>query len=136
MQTVLSHCRLLSSFAALIAITTLASNAAADPSSVTPEQGYELGEMQHPRAMAMAGAQQAFGASTTAIYLNPANLALYKMYHLEAVATFSPEARRQSYGGAIADSSYSPKSCSSGDLIAESRKARNTFRNKKPKIEN
>lgn len=94
-----------SSLLLALAGLVFASEASADPSSTTPEQGYELGEMQHPRAMAMAGAQQALGGSTTAIYLNPANLALYRMYHLEALATFSPEARRQSYGGAIADSS-------------------------------
>ena len=79
----------------------------ADPSSTTIEQGYELGEVQHPRSIAMGGAQQAWGGSTTALFVNPANLTLYRVYHLEAIATFGPEARRQSYGGAIADSSTS-----------------------------
>ena len=91
---------------ALLVIAT-ASVAHADPSTTTIEQGYELGEIQHPRSMAMAGAQQAWGGSTTALFLNPANLPLYRVYHLEAIATFSPESRRQSYGGAIADSSTS-----------------------------
>lgn len=81
--------------------------AQADPSTTTIEQGYELGETQHPRSIAMGGAQQAWGGSTSALFLNPANLPLYRVYHLEAIATFSPEARRQSYGGAIADSSTS-----------------------------
>jgi hypothetical protein len=94
-------------FVAFAIATTLSSVAFASPSTTTIEQGYELGEIQHPRAVAMAGANQAFGGSTTAIFVNPANLALYRVYHLEGLAAFSPEARRQSYGGAIADSSTS-----------------------------
>ncbi len=86
----------------------LASNTAhADPSSTSIEQGYELGEIQHPRSLAMAGAQQVWGGSTTAVFVNPANLPLYRVYHIEALAAFSPEARRQSYGGAVVDSSTS-----------------------------
>lgn len=81
--------------------------AAASPASTTPEQGYDLGEIEHPRSVAMAGANEALGGSTTAIFVNPANLVLYRVYHLEALAAFMPEARRQSYGGAIADSSTS-----------------------------
>src|SRR5690606_9292441 len=85
----------------------LSREAHADPSSTTVEQGYELGEIQHPRTIAMAGAQQAWGGSTNAIFQNPANLSLFRVYHLEAIGAFGPEARRQSYGGAIADSSTS-----------------------------
>lgn len=81
--------------------------ASADPSSTSIEQGYELGEIQHPRALGMMGAHQAFGGSTTAVYANPANLPLYRVYHLEGIAALSPEARRQSYGGAVVDSSTS-----------------------------
>lgn len=81
--------------------------AGADPSSTSIEQGYELGEIQHPRHIAMAGAIQAWGGSTTALFANPANLPLYRIYHIEALGAFSPEAARQSYGGAIADSSTS-----------------------------
>jgi hypothetical protein len=79
----------------------------AAPSSTSIEQGYELGEIQHPRSIAMGGAQQVWGGSTTAVFVNPANLALYRVYHLEGLAAFSPEARRQSYGGAVVDSSTS-----------------------------
>lgn len=81
--------------------------AAADPSSTTIAQGYELGETQHPRTIAMGSANQAFGGSTSAIFGNPANLPLYRIYHIEAMGGFSPEARRQMYGAAIADSSTS-----------------------------
>ena len=79
----------------------------AAPSSTTIEEGYQYGEVQHPRAVALGGAGEVWGGSTSAIYGNPANLALYRVYHLEALAAFSPEARRQSYGGAVVDSSTS-----------------------------
>jgi len=94
-------------FAGAIAGSLATSNAHADPSSTSIEQGYEQGEIQHPRALAMAGAQQVWGGSTTAVFVNPANLPLYRVYHLEGIAAFSPEARRQSYGGAVVDSSTS-----------------------------
>jgi hypothetical protein len=55
--------------------------------------------------MAFGGAQTALGASTTAVYDNPANLASSRVYHFEGIVAFSPEANRQSYGGGIADSS-------------------------------
>ena len=77
------------------------------PSSTSPEQGYDLGEIQSPRALAFGGAQVALGTSTTALFLNPANLPLARVYHFEALAAVSPEAQRQSYGGAVVDSSTS-----------------------------
>ncbi len=94
---------------ALVAAATVASSGRvhAAPSSTSIEQGYELGEVQHPRAVALAGAQQVWGGSTTAVFVNPANLPLYRVYHLEGLAAFGPEARRQSYGGAVVDSSTS-----------------------------
>lgn len=79
----------------------------AAPSTTSIEQGYDLGEVQHPRSVAMAGANQVWGGSTTAVFVNPANLPLYRVYHLEGLATIGPEARRQSYGGAVVDSSTS-----------------------------
>lgn len=91
----------------VMASLTTAKAAHADPSSTSIEQGYELGEVQHPRSIAMGGAQQVWGGSTTAVFVNPANLPLYRVYHLEGLAAFSPEARRQSYGGAVVDSSTS-----------------------------
>jgi hypothetical protein len=102
-----SHRAVASAVASAIAITVSATNAQADPSTTSIEQGYDLGEIQHPRSVGMGGAMQAFGGSTTAVFVNPANLPLYRVYHLEGLAAFSPEARRQSYGGAIADSSTS-----------------------------
>ncbi len=63
--------------------------------------------MQSPRELGMGGAQNALGAGTSAIYMNPANLAQTRVYHFEGIAAFSPDARRQSYGGSVADSSTS-----------------------------
>ncbi len=74
---------------------------------MSPEQGYDLGEVQSPRALAMGGALNALGTSTNAIYLNPANLPFARVYHFEVLAALSPEARRESFGGAVVDSSTS-----------------------------
>lgn len=92
---------------AAIAATFLAGSAAAEPSTTTPEQGYDLGETLGARGLAMGGAHYALGTSTSAIYGNPANLAVARVYHLEALGGMSPEARRTTLGGAIADSSTS-----------------------------
>jgi hypothetical protein len=94
-------------FGALLAsaLVFASGNAFADPSKTTIEQGYDLGEVPHPRGLAMGGAQAALGTSTAAIWLNPANLPLARVYHFEGLASGNLEARRQTYGGAIADSS-------------------------------
>lgn len=80
------------------------SSASANPSTTSPEQGFDLGEVQHPRSVAMGGARTALGSSTNALWGNPANLPLTRVYHFEGLATWGPEARRQSYGGAVVDS--------------------------------
>lgn len=81
--------------------------ALADPASTSPEQGYDLGDIHTPRSVGMGDAQVASGASTTALYRNPAALPMARLYHLEAMGSVSPEARRQSYGASIVDSSTS-----------------------------
>jgi hypothetical protein len=101
-----AHSRSLA-LAVAVASGLLARVAAADPASTSPEQGYDLGEIQSPRALAFGGAEVALGTSTTALFLNPANLPLARVYHFEALAAVSPEAQRQSYGGAVVDSSTS-----------------------------
>jgi hypothetical protein len=92
---------------AVLAALVLPRLALADKSSTSPEQGWDLGDVQTPRAVAMGGAQAAFGTSTNGIYYNPANLPFSRVYHFEGMAAFSPEARRLSAGGAIVDSSTS-----------------------------
>jgi len=96
-----------SSWAALVAVALMARTAVADPSTTSPEQGYDLGEIPSPRSVGMGGAQTALGTGTTALYLNPANLPFARVYHFEGIAAISPDARRQTYGGGIADSSTS-----------------------------
>jgi hypothetical protein len=95
--------KLLSLTAGVLSITA-AGVAHADPATTSPEQGYDLGQIQSPRALAMGDANNALGVSTQSLYLNPANMALARVYHFEGLASFSPEARRQSYGGAVVDS--------------------------------
>ena len=52
----------------------------------------------------MGGGLVATGASTVALYQNPANMELTRVYHFEGEGAFSPEARRYDSGGAIVDS--------------------------------
>lgn len=52
----------------------------------------------------MGGAVRAQSNSLEALYLNPANIATARVYHLAAGAQIWPEARRQSYGGGAIDS--------------------------------
>ncbi len=72
--------------------------------TTSPEQAYDEGDVPNARAVAMGGALNALGVSTSALFLNPANMALARVYHMEAFAAYSPEAKRQTYGAAIVDS--------------------------------
>jgi len=72
--------------------------------SISPAQAYDLGQVPSPRPVAMGDALNALGVSTAALYLNPANMPLARVYHLEALAAYGPEDTRQTYGLAIVDS--------------------------------
>jgi len=81
----------------------------ADPTAVettdTPSTfAYNYGEVETPRSAAMGGANRAAGNGTTALFMNPANIALTRVYHIEAIGQITPEVGRQVYGGAIVDS--------------------------------
>jgi hypothetical protein len=91
-------------FAGLLVSTGMVGVAQADPLKASPEQAFDQGEVPNARALAMGGALTALGVSTTSLFLNPANMALAHVYHLEAFAAYSPEAKRQTYGAAIVDS--------------------------------
>jgi hypothetical protein len=78
--------------------------ALAQSMSTSPEQAYDLGEIPNARALAMGGALNALGVSTTSLSLNPANMPMARVYHLEAFGAFVPEAKRQTYGLAVVDS--------------------------------
>jgi hypothetical protein len=66
--------------------------------------GFNYGEVETTRALALAGAMRAAGNGTTSPFMNPANMALSRVYHIEALATVVPEFGRQVYGGVIVDS--------------------------------
>jgi hypothetical protein len=72
--------------------------------STSPEQAYDLGEIPSARAIGMGGALNALGVSTSALYLNPANMALARVYHFEGLTAYMPEAQKQTYGIAVVDS--------------------------------
>jgi hypothetical protein len=86
-------------------IAIVASRAAlADPMSTSPELAYESGEIPSARVVGMGGALHALGVSTPSLSLNPANMPMARVYHIEALGAFSPEAKRQTYGLAVVDS--------------------------------
>jgi hypothetical protein len=88
--------------------------ARADTMTTSPEQAYDLGEVESARSTGMGGALNALGVSTNGLYLNPANMALARVYHLEAQAGYSPEAQRESFGLAIVDSVVNSSKISGG----------------------
>jgi len=92
------------SIAALVALVSLSPAATAAPMSISPEQAYDLGDIPSARAVAMGGALNAIGVSTTSLSLNPANMPLARVYHFESLAAYVPEASRQTYGLAVVDS--------------------------------
>jgi hypothetical protein len=90
--------------ALIAALLGVAATAGADPMTTSPEQAYDQGQIPTARGVAMGDALNAVGVSTPALFMNPANLPLARVYHLEAFAAYSPEAMRQTYGLAIVDS--------------------------------
>lgn len=91
--------------------------ALAEPSTLPPEVGYSRGEMESPRSAAMGGALRALGNSLDGLYLNPANMATSRVYHLGAVAQIWTQAQRQSYGGAAVDSILNPERIAGGIAV-------------------
>ncbi|HEX9619071.1 MAG TPA: hypothetical protein VF989_02985 [Polyangiaceae bacterium] len=88
--------------------------ATAEPSGLPPEVGYNYSEIETPRIAALAGAQRAYATSLGALFLNPANMAVARVYHVGALAQIWPEARRQSYGAAAVDSVVSSAGVAGG----------------------
>lgn len=69
-------------------------NAWAEDTKLPPPFAYAYGENESVRSLAMGGALRALGNGTTAIFLNPANMPLTRLYHLEGSGQFTPEATR------------------------------------------
>lgn len=94
--------------AALLAALLAVSNAGAEPSKLPPEVGWNYGEMETAKAAALGGAVRAMATGPTALFFNPANLAAARDYRVEGTGQIWPEAKRQSYGAAIADARINP----------------------------
>jgi opacity protein-like surface antigen len=88
--------------------------ARADPSKLPPAIGYNYDEIETARSAGTAGALRAASNSLSALFLNPANLAVTQVYHLGAFAQIWPEAKRQSYGAAAVDSVVSSAKVAGG----------------------
>lgn len=86
----------------------------AEASGLPPEIGYNAAETDTPRSLATASAMRAQGIGTTALFYNPANMAVSHLYHITALAQIYPEAGRQSYGGAVVDSVVSSSGLAGG----------------------
>lgn len=91
-------------FALTLAMGTATGSALAEPSELPGSYAYNYGEQETPRTGAMAGATRALGNSTTAVLQNPGGMGLSRVYHIEALGQWTPEAARQVYGGCIVDS--------------------------------
>jgi hypothetical protein len=76
----------------------------AEPSELPAEIGYGYNEIETARIAGTSGAVRAFSNSLSALFVNPANLAATRIYHLGGFAQIWPEASRQSYGVAAVDS--------------------------------
>jgi hypothetical protein len=91
---------------ALVALATLFASprAWADEPPLAPALAQSYGENETPRSIAMGGAMRALGNGTTAVFANPANMALSRLYHIEAIGQFTPEVTRALGGATIVDS--------------------------------
>ena len=102
------------SLLAVVALLAASGAARADASKLPPEVGYNYGLTETPRTAGMGGALRAFSNSTDALFMNPANMATSRVYHLAALAQIWPEASRQTYGAAIVDSIVSTSRLAGG----------------------
>lgn len=62
------------------------------------------GDLETTRSAAMGGALRSMASGTTGIFLNPAGLALTRIYHLEGILQATPETERLMTGGVVVDS--------------------------------
>src|SRR5512140_2901551 len=78
--------------------------ALADPSPLDPALISNYGEGETARSAAMGGALRALGSGTSAVFLNPAAMSEARVYHIDALTSFTPETRRWIVGGTVVDS--------------------------------
>ncbi|HVJ20263.1 MAG TPA: hypothetical protein VM686_32835 [Polyangiaceae bacterium] len=98
----------------IVAFVALPQAAQAEPSELPPNIGYNYNEIETPRIAGMGGAQRALSNSISALFVNPANMAASRVYHLGALAQIWPEAKRQSYGAGAVDSIVSASRVAGG----------------------
>ncbi|WP_437676412.1 hypothetical protein [Sorangium sp. So ce131] len=87
-----------------LALTASAGTAAADASSLPPQLSYAYGESETPRAAAFGGALRALGNGTSAIFTNPSAMVETRVYHLQGLLQWSPDAERLVPGAVVVDS--------------------------------
>nr|PZN20761.1 MAG: hypothetical protein DIU78_18685 [Pseudomonadota bacterium] len=92
----------------------LAHPSARAQSEPDPTLGYDYAEMGTARQLATAGAQRALSTSLSAMFANPANVAMGELYHVGAFAQLWPEADRQTYGAGAIDSLLSSSDLAGG----------------------
>lgn len=81
---------------------------------VPPELGYNYGESETPRTLALGGAQRATSYAVGGLFMNPANMARTQVYHLGGFSEIWPESKRVSFGGAAVDSIVNTKGVAGG----------------------
>lgn len=92
--------------ACLLSLLFVAPTVAAAQEATVPPPGEEF---ETTRGMAMGpGGARASAASTSALQYNPANLALSRVYHIEAFAGYRPQTTRFEFGAALVDSFSAP----------------------------
>ncbi len=77
---------------------------ASGANTVPQEVGYGQGTIETGRSTAVGGADRALSNSLGALFMNPANMASNRVYHIGALVSVMPEADRQTYGAAAVDS--------------------------------
>ena len=91
----------------LLLVLVIGSGAIAESSKLSPEIGYDYGDVEDARWSATSGALIATSNGISAIWTNPAGLVRSQVYHIGAIAGIWPEAKRQSYGAGMMDSQTS-----------------------------
>lgn len=105
-------------WAVLLAVSGWAGAARAEKSELPPELGWDQGQVETPTITAASGARRALGGGMDAVFMNPANTAAARLTDIGVLATFWPEANRQTYGGAIVDYSRESQKLAGGFGIA------------------
>jgi hypothetical protein len=109
-RTLRSICRALT----LLPLTIVSLARPAWAQATPTEIAYNYGEIDTPRSTATGGAMRGLSNSVTALFVNPANMAASRVYHIGAIGQFYPEAGRQSYGGGVVDSVVSSSNIAGG----------------------